>query len=219
MDAFTWTRAAERNEHCLIAIRHGTTSDNDSGIASTDTDVRLSAAGEEAARSLAPVLGSIALDAAYTSPLLRARRTAELALADLAITPEIDERLTEPAAGPFEGQSFDELWAGTHELSPLFDAYMDEEDPVAPEGAEPIAFSAAKAAEFLATLEAKPGRYVCFSHGGLLRIMACVFAGTDPKYSRRLKLDNCHALVLKWYPKPPHQVLAVNLPPGLPRNG
>ena len=107
----------------------------------------------------------------------------------------------------------DELWGDDHPLSADFERYMDPENSFTPEGAEPVEETAVLAQEFLAEIGRKPGRHVVFSHGGLIRIMASVFIGNNPKHSGRLKVDNCHAVAFKWYENPPHQLLAVNLPP------
>jgi broad specificity phosphatase PhoE len=56
-------------------------------------------------------------------------------------------------------------------------------------------------------------RHLAVSHGAFIRILLCVFLGSDPRLYRRLKVDNCHAALLKFYPEPPHQLVGLNLPP------
>jgi broad specificity phosphatase PhoE len=212
MKVLTWRRVLEENSHALIAIRHGETEYNLEDRCATSTDVPLTAAGRIAALEAAGSLSGVTIDGVFSSPLSRARKTADLMLPSYKEVAD-DARLREPSAGPFEREVFSQLWSGDHRLSPAFMEHMDEDNPVTPEGAEPIEGTVERVSSFLADLERTPGRYVAFSHGGLLRIMASMFAGGNPRRSHRLKLDNCHAIALKWYPNPPHQVLAINLPP------
>lgn len=215
VDPLSWRRVLEENEHCLIGIRHGETTFNVEGRCATTTDVPLTDVGRIAALESARSLSGAPVDRVLCSPMQRARETAELMLPGREV--EIDDRLREPPAGPFEGEVLKDLWEEGHELSSQFTSYMDEKNPVVPDGAESIEETEAKAAALLSDLGEQPGRVVAFSHGGLLRILASMFAGSEARYAHRLKVDNCHAIALKWYPRPPHQVLAVNLPPSASR--
>ncbi len=87
----------------------------------------------------------------------------------------------------------------------------DELEPVYPPGAEPLEQSVPRARSFLAEIEGMPGWHLAVSHGAFIRILVCVFLGCDPRLYRRLKLDNCHAELLKFYPDPPHQLVVLNL--------
>ena len=62
--------------------------------------------------------------------------------------------------GHSKGEVFSQLWSGDHRLSPAFMEYMDEDNPVTPEGAEPIEETVERVSSFLADLERTPGRYV-----------------------------------------------------------
>lgn len=209
---FSW-RLALKEKHVLLLIRHGETLLNVENRVATTTDVPLSELGRRQAMSARPSLAGVELDGVFCSPMSRAIETAELILPGTSERLVVDPRLREPPAGPFEGEDFDELWGDDHPLSVEFKAYMRDEDPITPEGAESAEETARVVQPFLDELGVRPGRYVAFSHGGLIRIIASIFAGNDPSHSGRLKVQNCHAVALKWYPKPPHQVLAVNLPP------
>lgn len=211
-DLLTWRKVLEE-EHCLLAIRHGETTYNVEDRCATTTDVPMTKAGRIAALNAAASLREVTVDRVFTSPMSRARDTAQLVMPEYADRLEDDDRLREPPAGPFEGQVFRDLWDGKHPLSAQFNDYMDHDDPIVPEGAEPVGVTASKVNSFLEELGQVPGRYVVFSHGGVLRIIASIFAGNDPKHAHRLKVNNCHAVALKWFPEPPHQVLAINLPP------
>jgi len=121
----------------------------------------------------------------------------------------VDDRLVEPHAGIFEGLTFSELRNGHHRLA--FSAYQSEVDPVFPEGTETLEQSVAKAESLLSQVQENPGRQLMFSHGAFIRILAQVAIGGNPSYYRRLKLNNCHAAIFRFYPDPPHQMVAWNV--------
>ncbi len=67
----------------LLLVRHGETPWNAEGRYQGQTDIPLSAIGEEQARKLGVRLGDVDITRAVASPLSRARRTAQLALGAL----------------------------------------------------------------------------------------------------------------------------------------
>ena len=97
----------------IYLVRHGETDWNAEGLLLSRTDRPLNTRGEAQARDLAASLADIAWDRAFASPLVRARRTAEIALAARsdALTLTLDERLVEMDFGPYEGMSEAELEA------------------------------------------------------------------------------------------------------------
>jgi len=58
----------------VVLVRHGETAWSLSGQHTGATDIRLTPAGEAAARALAPLLGSLPFARVFSSPLARARR-------------------------------------------------------------------------------------------------------------------------------------------------
>ena len=85
-------------------MRHGETEWSANGRHTGLTDLPLTPYGEEQARALAPRLAGHRLAAARVSPLLRARRTAELAgLSGLPV--EVDPDLVEWDNGAHEGRT------------------------------------------------------------------------------------------------------------------
>ncbi len=86
----------------IILIRHGQSTSNAEGLLVGRRDTFLTELGERQARSLAPELSGV--EAAWTSPLARARQTAALAL--LGIEPLVKESFVEVDYGDLEGQLF-----------------------------------------------------------------------------------------------------------------
>ncbi|MFJ3089522.1 histidine phosphatase family protein [Streptomyces sp. NPDC086838] len=90
----------------LILIRHGETEWSRNGRHTSYTDLPLTPLGERQARALAPLLADRSIALTLVSPLVRARRTAELAgLTAPRITPELHEW----DYGGYEGITTDEI--------------------------------------------------------------------------------------------------------------
>lgn len=85
----------------LYHIRHGETEWSISGQHTGHTNISLPARGEDEARELARRLRDVSFARVLTSPLLRARRTCELAAPDE--DPEIELDLAEWDYGDYEG--------------------------------------------------------------------------------------------------------------------
>jgi len=84
----------------LWLVRHGETEWSRDGRHTSTTDLDLTDNGVEVARTLEERLADTSFDLVLTSPMKRARRTAELAGFDEA---EVDEDLVEWAYGDYEG--------------------------------------------------------------------------------------------------------------------
>jgi probable phosphoglycerate mutase len=87
----------------VLLARHGETPWNAEGRYQGQEDIALSAIGEAQARALGGRLRELDIVRAVTSPLSRARRTAEFALGDRADRLTIDDGLMEIGHGEWEG--------------------------------------------------------------------------------------------------------------------
>ena len=89
----------------MIALaRHGETTWNKDRRFQGQLDVELNDTGREQARALAEVARGEGFAALYTSPLVRARETAEIVGAQLGLEPRVDDRLKESHVGAWEGR-------------------------------------------------------------------------------------------------------------------
>lgn len=88
----------------IIFIPHSTTPENESGITSGNSLVRLSEAGIEKAHKLAHELSEITFDVAYTSDLPRAVETIEIIMKDRDASIVKDARLREVDYGEYTGK-------------------------------------------------------------------------------------------------------------------
>lgn len=93
----------------VILVRHGETRWNETKRFQGISDIELSAKGRNQARSLARSLKDEPLKAIYTSPLIRARQTAEYIAQYHTCPIRVDEGLKELNQGQLEGITGDEL--------------------------------------------------------------------------------------------------------------
>jgi broad specificity phosphatase PhoE len=90
-------------------LRHGETDWNRRRVMQGHTDIPLNAAGQQQARNIAAAVAALPLRTVCVSPLMRARRTAELVNLNRVPMVEIDA-LKECAFGIHEGQAADGPW-------------------------------------------------------------------------------------------------------------
>jgi uncharacterized phosphatase len=177
----------------IYLVRHGETDWNAPGRLLSRTDRPLNARGEAQARDLAASLTDIAWDRAFASPLVRARRTAEIALASRADAPPLvlDERLVEMDFGPYEGLSEAEL-----EADPV--AVTRRRDGAQLPGVETEAAVEARARAFYADVADLPGTTLVVGHGRMLRslIATCVLR-VPAAVSGSLRMRNCRPAIVE----------------------
>ena len=176
----------------LYLVRHGETDWNAAGRLLSFTDAPLNARGEEQAATLASAVAAVRWDRAISSPLVRARRTAEVILAARADAPnlEIDDRLRELDFGPYEGWSEAEL-----EADPM--AATRRRDGAQLPGVEPDEEVAERGRLFLASLDGAGGTTLVVGHGRMLRILIATALGLPPSFARSLRMRNCRPAVLE----------------------
>ncbi len=116
----------------LLLIRHGQTTWNaDHILPGQLPGIELNDKGREQAARLANALALIPISAIITSPLERARDTAEIINQGRDLTIQLEPNLMDTNVGRWAGQKFDEL----AKIDPDWKAYV--QDPsVAPEGIE-----------------------------------------------------------------------------------
>jgi probable phosphoglycerate mutase len=183
----------------LLLIRHGETAWNAQRRFTTHSDVPLSEVGLRQVGAAAATLAATEIDRIYSSPLRRARVTAEMIAARQPGRPAVvaDDRLTEIDAGPFEGMTGEQLRSGP--MAGDYARWHTDVDPEFPEGAETFDAALARAAAFLDEHAGETGTTLVVSHGSLTRlIVSSYFLGGPPPLHRHLWLDNCRMVVVEW---------------------
>ncbi len=89
----------------VYLVRHGETDWNRLGLYQGTTDIPLNRKGREQATQLAGALQSVRFDAAYTSPLRRARDTAAAVLGNDSVPVVLLRELREISYGLWQGRS------------------------------------------------------------------------------------------------------------------
>ncbi|MEW2392280.1 histidine phosphatase family protein [Streptomyces venezuelae] len=156
----------------FVLVRHGETVWHDGNRYAGRTDVELTPHGRRQAAALGAWAAGERIDAVVSSPLSRARLTAEPAAEALGLTPLVDERLLELDFGRGDGLTRDEMRDRFPEELAAF-----LRDPVAhhlPGGEDPRA-AAERGSEALRDLAvAHPeGRVLVVAHSTLVRLVLC----------------------------------------------
>jgi probable phosphoglycerate mutase len=164
--------AAERlpDDVALWLVRHGETEWSASGRHTGRTDLPLTAAGEQQARALLPMLSDLSPALVLSSPRHRALHTAELAGLQVDA---VDDDLAEWDYGPYEGRTSQEIRAER----PGWSLWRDGV-PVG-DGGETIEQVSARADRVLvrACRALASGPVVLFAHGHISRAIGARWIG------------------------------------------
>jgi broad specificity phosphatase PhoE len=163
----------------IYLARHGQTEWSVTGQHTGLSDIPLTAQGEENARRLGERLAKIkeAIQLVLTSPLQRARRTAELA--GFGSRAEVEPNLLEWNYGKYDGRTTAEI----RRERPDWQLFRDG----VPDG-ESLVQVAARADRVIARLRAAGGNAILFSSGHILRVLAARWCGCDASAGQRLNL-------------------------------
>ena len=157
----------------LYIIRHGETDWNKARKVQGSVDIPLNAYGRHLAKGTAKGFEQLHFDLAYTSPLKRAKETAEIILENRETPLCIDKRLEEISFGIYEGMVCDsqndseQFWA--------FDKLFTQPEAYVPMGGESLEELSSRAGEFLEELKKKFGgqdkQILVVSHGATLNAL------------------------------------------------
>ena len=96
----------------LIFLRHGQAKNNvERRLAGRSPGVPLTETGIKQANDVAKFLKKMKITSIYSSPIERAKQTAEIVAAHCSLDYKIDDRLIELDMGKFTGQPYDEIFA------------------------------------------------------------------------------------------------------------
>ncbi len=169
----------------LILLRHGETEWSASGAHTGRTDIPLTSRGEAAAAELAPALARRQFHAVFTSPAIRAVRTAELAGLHNA---KPDPDLWEWDYGGYEGLTTPQIQAER----PGWYLWRDGVIPGdAAHPGETVAQVGLRTDAVLARVEPllAQGDVALVAHGHVLRVLTARWLQLDPDDGRLFRLD------------------------------
>ena len=178
----------------IYFIRHGETDWNRKRKIQGQADIPLNDTGRKQAEAAAIWLRNVMFDAIFSSPLARARETAEIIRNGRDIPVYIDERLIEIAYGSCEGMSLRLIHA-----CPFLRLHTYFEKPqnyIPPKGGESIQELKARCRSFLEErilpMEEVYGSVMVACHGALIRAMIGVVASlSDDDFWKGKAQGNC----------------------------
>jgi broad specificity phosphatase PhoE len=154
----------------LIFVRHGETTHNvHAVISSAAPGPGINANGRGQARGLAGKLSASPIDRVYTSPLRRARQTAEILVRQRRIIPILSPALRECGVGALEGRSDTAAFSRYHDVWDRWLGGQALDFPLGPGGETGHAVLARMHAMINGACAADPdGTVLLVSHAGIL---------------------------------------------------
>ena len=150
-------------------LRHGQTDWNAQNLSQGNIDIPLNETGIAQAHEAAAKLVGLGITTIISSPLSRARVTAEIAGNALGLPVHFDEELREVSFGVQEGQ-------------PMGDWYADwVTDQFTPEGAESFLKLRTRAAAAISRAQGRPPMVLIVAHGALFRAVRRLM-GLEPNF-------------------------------------
>lgn len=192
----------------LILVRHGETEWSRTGQYGGRTDLPLTDAGVVAGKALAPTLARRQLVAAFSSPLSRAMRTAELA-GLTGVKPDRD--LLEWDYGGYEGATEEEILA----IRPGWTLWRDGVIPGGDDHpGETLEQVAARTDAVLARVRPllNDGDVALVGHGHLQRVLTARWLGLDPSAARLLRHPHTGTVSALGYEQQQPVISAWNVP-------
>jgi broad specificity phosphatase PhoE len=162
----------------IYLARHGETAWSLSGQHTGLTDIPLTERGERNARRLGERLRGLVFAQVFTSPLVRAHRTCELA--GFAAQAQADSDLVEWNYGDYEGKTTEEIHRGRPDWQLFRDGCP---------GGESLAEISARADRVVARVRAVGAEVLLFSSGHFLRVLAARWLALSASGGRYLALS------------------------------
>jgi broad specificity phosphatase PhoE len=184
----------------LYLVRHGATANNRARpprLQGRRTDQGLSQEGHDQARQVGRALADLPVGAVYTSPLLRARQTAEAIARPHGLSVEVVQDLIEVDVGRWEGRSWQEIEQSDPEAYRLFTTDAGVHPYL---GGENLGVVQARAIPALRQIAADNlGRLVvAVSHNCVNRAYLAHLLGMPLAKYRSIPQDNCGLNLLRY---------------------
>ncbi|MEE1161470.1 MAG: histidine phosphatase family protein [Acutalibacteraceae bacterium] len=156
----------------IYMVRHCEAMGNVMRLFQGSSDFDISETGEKQLEYLKNRFKDIKLDKVYTSPLIRARKTALAVIGDRSLEPIDEKGLIELDGGIVEGKPFKETF---NSIPGLADAWDNHPEDFAPEGGEKMRDAYERIWNTVKKIAAEnKGKAVaCTTHGGVTRCLLC----------------------------------------------
>lgn len=167
----------------IYLIRHGAYDLLGRRLVGRTPGVHLNDEGTQQARRVGERLAAKGIDAIYSSPMERARETAEPLSERIGLRVALCDGLTELEMGGWSDRSLDDLGS-----DPNWRRWHESRTCANPPGGETILQVQARMIEAVEDLRRQHSSIAIFSHGDPIRTVLAFYAG--------LHLDMCHRLIL-----------------------
>ncbi|MBQ2530560.1 MAG: histidine phosphatase family protein [Treponema sp.] len=178
----------------LYIMRHGKTDWNNEFRLQGRTDIPLNEEGRKMARDAAKKYAGVHFDVCYSSPLVRAKETAEILLENRGVPIITDERLVEMCFGEFEGKKD----CFKHPEWAIYKFFNDTENYKAECGAESLDSLFERTGDFLDTVVKKDleaGKDVLIvGHGAMNNSIISRVRGIPRKDFWTIAIPNCELI-------------------------
>ncbi len=191
----------------LLLVRHGETAWNRDRRIMGRQEIGLDETGRCQALALKEALSLFSVDAVYSSPVCRARETAEILAEGRGLPPRFDERLVEIHYGDWVGMTFDEVRA-LPDYTPYFQRLQT---PVAPNG-ETLFQVRDRAVDFIEHLrKSHPDQTVlAVSHADWIKCVLMEYLGIPFGNIWKFRVDNASVSLIECDPEGRDRVICIN---------
>jgi probable phosphoglycerate mutase len=172
----------------LYVARHGVTQANLDGINEGLEAEPLIEAGREQARALARRVAGLGLTEVWTSPLARARQTAEIVAAAHGLPLHVEPDLRELDPGPWQGLTQEQMAERDPEA---FAAWQADPAAFRLPGRETLEQVRARAVAALERIRARDGLALAVTHTVPIRVARVHYAGEELNWFATFLPDHC----------------------------
>jgi len=180
----------------LLLVRHGQTVWNADRRFQGQCDPELSQRGRAQAAALGQALRGRRLSAVYSSPLRRARETAEIAVSGTGLPVTVLADLKELGLGRWEGQRVDEVLTADGEH---YRRWLGQPLHCPPPGGEPLPSVERRVLSAVDRITAAHGdreEVLVVGHGGVIGVYCCHLLKLSLNALWRLRIDNASLTVV-----------------------
>ncbi|ALG07138.1 histidine phosphatase family protein [Kibdelosporangium phytohabitans] len=177
----------------IYLARHGQTAYNQTRRFQGQTEVPLDETGQRQAKELAVTVADLGLVALWSSPLTRARQTAEAVSAHIGVPIRFDPRLMETDTGVWTDRLYDELAAAD---PGAFHGWVSGAEDFGFDGGETYAEQGDRVMAALVEIERGPRPALVVCHGMVMRLALTRRAGAADAWSSSETIPNTAVIEL-----------------------
>jgi broad specificity phosphatase PhoE len=180
----------------IYLVRHGITDWNEAGRYQGSSDIELNEKGIEEAIEAGKLLSTVPFNKIYSSPLARAKRTAEEIAKHHGLPVHLVDELKERSYGDYEGMTFDEI-----ERQPYFQKHLRKNWYLqgAPNG-ESFEESSARVGKALSEIVSKHVNetIAIVAHGGVIKGIGHHIGHFEKEHVAKIIIPNARPLQVEY---------------------